>query len=109
MTKLSFHSIFVLLNCGLNLTFTLVPHMREILLIQVLEPVVHRDFVYNQFEPLPESNFFTLSSYVTRELYARLEKIVNKYKVSVCCLMSIAWEKPQLHCTCLSRCLPRIL
>ena len=60
--------------------FELCMHM--FCLLQVIEPVVHRDFVYNQFEPTPQSNFFTLSSYVTRELYSRLEKIVNKYKVS---------------------------
>jgi len=55
-------------------------HMIFRFLWTVIEPVVHRDFVFNQFEPTSQSNFFTLSSYVTRELYSRLEKIVNKYK-----------------------------
>ncbi|XP_065054682.1 uncharacterized protein LOC135683371 [Rhopilema esculentum] len=46
----------------------------------VLEPLVHRDFIYNKFDPFPGSTFHTLSSYITRELYGRLEKIVNKYR-----------------------------
>ena len=44
--------------------------------------MVHRDFIYNKMDPFSQNNFHVLSSYVSRELYTRLEKTVNKYRVS---------------------------
>eukprot|EP00794_Sanderia_malayensis_P012720 gene12720-14025_t len=46
----------------------------------VLEPMLHRDFIYTKLDVFPKSDFYTLSSYVSRELYSRLEKTVNKYR-----------------------------
>jgi len=44
----------------------------------ILEPLMHRDFIYHNFDIKPDSPFSSLSTYVTRELYPRLEKTVNK-------------------------------